>query len=89
MGDAAQWLKDGTQCIVTLWNGQPLTVTAPSHVELKIVSTDPGARGDTVTGGQKPAKLETGAVVRVPLFLNEGEVIRVDTRTGDYISRAK
>jgi elongation factor P len=89
MGEAAQWLKDGTQCIVTLWNGQPLTVTAPSHVELKIVSTDPGARGDTVTGGQKPAKLETGAVVRVPLFLNEGEVIRVDTRTGDYISRAK
>jgi elongation factor P len=89
MGDAAQWLKDGTECIVTLWNGQPLTVTAPAHVELKIVSTDPGVRGDTVTGGQKPAKLESGAIVRVPLFINEGEVIRVDTRTGDYISRAK
>ncbi|MBS0394332.1 MAG: elongation factor P [Proteobacteria bacterium] len=89
MGDAAQWLKDGVECIVTLWNGQPLTVTPPPHVELKIVETDPGVRGDTVTGGQKPAKLETGAVVRVPLFINEGEVIKVDTRTGEYISRAK
>lgn len=89
MADAAQWLKDGTECIVTLWNGQPLTVTPPAHVELKIVETDPGVRGDTVTGGQKPAKLETGAVVRVPLFLNEGEVVRVDTRSGEYISRAK
>ena len=89
MGDAAQWLKDGVECIVTLWNGEPLAVTAPAHVELKIVATDPGARGDTVTGGQKPAKLETGATVRVPLFLNEGEIIRVDTRSGEYISRAK
>ncbi len=89
MGDAAQWLKDGVECIVTLWNGQPLTVQAPSHVELKIVETDPGLRGDTATGGQKTAKLETGAVVRVPLFLNEGEIVRVDTRSGDYISRAK
>ena len=89
MGDAAQWIKDGTECIVTLWNGEPLTVTPPAHVELKIVRTDPGVRGDTVTGGQKPATLETGATVKVPLFINEGEVIRVDTRTGDYISRAK
>ena len=89
MGDAAQWLKDGVECIVTLWSGQPLSVTPPAHVALKIVETDPGVRGDTVTGGQKPAKLESGAVVRVPLFLNEGEIIRVDTRTGDYISRAK
>jgi len=89
MGDSAQWLKDGVECIVTLWNGQPLSVTPPAHVELKIVATDPGLRGDTATGGQKPAKLETGAVVRVPLFITEGEVIRVDTRTGQYISRAK
>jgi elongation factor P len=89
MGDSAQWLKDGVTCIVTLWNGQPLTVTPPAHVELKIVETDPGLRGDTATGGQKPAKLESGAVVRVPLFINEGEVIRVDTRTGEYLSRAK
>jgi len=89
MGDSAQWLKDGVTCIVTLWNGQPLTVTPPAHVELKIVETDPGLRGDTATGGQKPAKLESGAVVRVPLFINEGEIIRVDTRTGEYLSRAK
>jgi elongation factor P len=67
----------------------PLVVTPPAHVELKIIETDPGLRGDTATGGQKSAKLETGAVVRVPLFLNEGEIIRVDTRTGEYISRAR
>ena len=89
VGDAAQWLKDGITCIVTLWNGQPLTVTPPPHVELKIVETDPGMRGDTVTGGTKIAKLETGAVVKVPLFLNEGEMIRVDTRSAAYIARAK
>jgi elongation factor P len=89
VGDNAQWLKDGTVCIVTLWNGVPIVVTPPPHIELKVVETDPGVRGDTATGGQKPAKLETGAVVRVPLFINEGEVIRVDTRTGSYISRAK
>jgi len=89
VGESAQWLKDGMICIVTLWNNVPLVVTPPAHVELKIVETDPGVRGDTATGGQKPAKLETGAVVRVPLFINEGEVIRVDTRTSEYISRGK
>ncbi|MFO7277755.1 MAG: elongation factor P [Pseudomonadota bacterium] len=89
VGDNAVWLKEGVTCVVTLWNGVPLVVTPPAHIELKIVETDPGVRGDTATGGQKPAKLETGAVVRVPLFVNEGEVIRVDTRTGEYISRAK
>ena len=89
VGENAQWMKDGVVCIVTLWNNVPLVVTPPAHIELKIVETDPGLRGDTATGGQKPAKLETGAVVRVPLFINEGEVIRIDTRTGAYISRAK
>ena len=89
VGDNAQWLKDGMVCIVTLWNNVPLVVTPPPHVELKIVETDPGLRGDTATGGQKSAKLETGAVVRVPLFLNQGDVVRVDTRTGDYLSRGK
>jgi elongation factor P len=89
VGDAAIWLKDGMVCIITLWNNAPLVVTPPPHVELKIIETDPGLRGDTATGGQKPAKLETGATVRVPLFLNEGELIRVDTRTGEYLSRAK
>jgi elongation factor P len=89
IGDNAIWLKDGTVCIVTLWNSVPLVVTPPSHIELVVTETDPGLRGDTATGGQKTAKLETGAVVRVPLFINEGELIRVDTRTGNYISRAK
>jgi elongation factor P len=89
VGDNAKWLKDGITCIVTLWNGVPLQVTPPAHIDLKVVETDPGLRGDTATGGQKPAKLETGAVVRVPLFINEGEVLKIDTRTGEYISRAK
>jgi elongation factor P len=89
MGESAQWLKDGSNCVVMLWNGVPLNVTAPAHVELKIVQSDPGVRGDTATGGGKPATLETGAVVRVPLFIDEGETIRVDTRTGQYIARAK
>jgi elongation factor P len=89
VGEGAIWLKDGDVCIITLWNNVPLVVTPPAHVELKVIETDPGVRGDTATGGQKPAKLQTGAVVRVPLFINEGEVIRVDTRSGAYISRAK
>ena len=89
VGEAAQWLKDGTICIITLWNGVPLVVTPPPHIELKVVETDPGVRGDTATGGSKPAKMETGAIVRVPLFINEGEVLRIDTRTGEYISRAR
>ena len=89
VGDGAQWMKDGVTCIITLWNGVPLQVTPPPHVDLKVVETDPGLRGDTATGGQKSARLETGAVVRVPLFINEGETLRIDTRTGAYISRAK
>jgi elongation factor P len=89
VGDNAKWLKDGITCIVTLWNGVPLVVTPPQHIDLKVVETDPGVRGDTATGGQKPAKLETGAVVRVPLFINEGEMLKIDTRTGEYISRSK
>ncbi|MGH8117281.1 MAG: elongation factor P [Rhodanobacteraceae bacterium] len=89
VADAAQWLKGEEACIVTLWNGTPLSVLAPNFVELKIVETDPGLRGDTSGGGGKPAKLETGATVRVPLFVNQDEVIRVDTRTGEYVSRVK
>ncbi len=71
-----------------LFNGVPLNVTAPNFVVLKIVETDPGVRGDTSGGGGKPAKLETGAVVRVPLFVQQEESVRVDTRTGDYLERA-
>jgi elongation factor P len=86
---AKQWLKEQDICLVTLWNGAPLLVTPPNFVELEIVETDPGVRGDTAQGGVKPAKLETGAVVRVPLFVEQGEQIRVDTRTGEYVSRVK
>jgi elongation factor P len=89
VGEARDWLKEQDTCTVTLWNGVPLTVDPPIFVELKIVETDPGVRGDTATGGMKPAKLETGAVVKVPLFINEGEVIKVDTRTAGYVSRVK
>ena len=88
VADAEIWLKEQDTCMVTLWNGVPLVVTPPNFVELKIIETDPGVRGDTAQGGVKPAKLETGAVVRVPLFVEEGEVIRVDTRKGEYVSRA-
>jgi elongation factor P len=88
VADAQQWLKQEDKCIITLWNGAPLLVTPPNFVELVIVETDPGVRGDTAQGGGKPAKLETGAVVRVPLFVEEGTKIRVDTRTGEYVSRA-
>ncbi|MGD9662320.1 MAG: elongation factor P, partial [Porticoccaceae bacterium] len=89
VGDAAQWLREQDVCIVTLYNGAPLSVTPPNHVELEIVETDPGLRGDTAQGGTKPAKLVTGAVVKVPLFLNIGDVVKVDTRTGEYQGRAR
>lgn len=86
--DALPWLKQNDVCLVTLWNDQPLTVSPPNHVVLEIVETEPGVRGDTSSGGNKPAKLETGAVVRVPLFVDRGELVRVDTRTGEYLGRA-
>ena len=89
VGDAAQWLKEQDTVRVLFWNGMPMSVTPPNSVILKVVETDPGMRGDTVTGGSKPAKLESGAMVKVPLFINEGEQIKVDTRTGEYISRVK
>jgi elongation factor P len=89
VADGAQWLKEQDTCMVTLWNGVPLAVYPPNFVELRIVETDPGVRGDTAQGGVKPAKLETGAVVRVPLFVEQGELIKVDTRTGEYVSRIK
>jgi elongation factor P len=87
LGNSTQWLKEQDTCLVTLWNGVPLTVEPPQTVCLKIVETDPGVRGDTSGGGTKPATLETGAVVRVPLFIQNGEVIKVNTRSGEYISR--
>lgn len=89
VSDAKKWLIVQDICQVTLWNNEPLLITPPNFVELKIVETDPGVRGDTAQGGVKPARLETGATVRVPLFLEEGTAIRVDTRTGEYVSRAR
>jgi len=88
VGDSMQWLKEEDLCVVTLWEGQPIVVTPPNFVMLEVVETDPGVRGDTSSGGSKPAKLETGAVVRVPLFIQIGEKLKVDTRTGEYVSRA-
>jgi elongation factor P len=87
MEEAKQWLKGEETCNVLLWNGVPLSVAAPNSVLLQITETDPGLRGDTSGGGGKPATLETGAVVRVPLFVQQGEVIKVDTRTGEYLGR--
>ncbi|MFT7224290.1 MAG: elongation factor P [Cellvibrionaceae bacterium] len=87
LGDAEKWLIEQDRVVITLYNGVPLAVTPPNHVELKIVETDPGVKGDTAQGGTKPAVLSTGASVKVPLFVSEGEVIRVDTRTGEYLSR--
>lgn len=89
VGDAHLWLMDEAVCEVTLYNGQPLAVTPPNFVEMVIKETDPGLRGDTATGGTKPAHMETGAVVKVPLFIEEGEKIKIDTRTGEYVSRVK
>lgn len=88
VGDTVKWLKEQVVYIITLFNGAPLAVTPPNHIELEVAQTDPGMKGDTAQGGSKPATLSTGAVVNVPLFIEEGEILRVDTRTGDYVSRA-
>jgi len=89
MGDTTQWIKEQDLCVLTLWEGRPISVTPPNFVVLEIVETDPGVRGDTSSGGTKPATVDTGAVVRVPLFVQQGELIKIDTRTGEYVSRAK
>ena len=89
VGDAAKWLKEQDRCEVTLYNGSPLAVTPANFVELEIIETDPGLKGDTASGGNKPATLRTGAVVKVPLFLSQGEVIRIDTRSGEDVGRGK
>jgi len=89
VGETEQWLSEQDMCNVTLWNGSPIAVTPPNHVILEVTDTDPGVRGDTSGGGNKPATLSTGAVVNVPLFINIGDKLKVDTRSGDYVSRAK
>ncbi len=87
VGDSRKWLNEQDRCEITLFNGIPLSVLPPNFVELEIVETDPGLKGDTAQGGSKPATLSTGATIKVPLFLNQGEIVRVDTRTGEYQNR--
>jgi elongation factor P len=89
LGDGRNWLKENMEIKVLYHDGNPIGVEVPMFVELKVVRTAPGVKGDTASGGTKPATLETGAVVKVPLYLEEGEVIKVDTRTGEYIERVK
>jgi elongation factor P len=89
VGDQTKWLKEQDMCEVTTWNDRPISIATPNFVELTITETDPGLKGDTAQGGIKPATLETGAMVRVPLFIETGEVIKVDTRNGEYVGRVK
>lgn len=88
IGDAKKFLKENMVITVALYQGNPIGVEVPNFVELEVVETDPGIKGDTASGGSKPAKLETGAVVQVPFFVNVGDVLRIDTRTGTYMERA-
>ena len=88
LGEAVQYLKDGMELEVLMYEGEPVGVDLPLNVVLEVTSTDPGFKGDTATGGSKPATLETGKVIQVPLFVNTGDRIRVDTRDGSYIERA-
>ncbi len=89
VASAARWLKEQDNCTITLWNGTPIAVTPPNFVTLEITETEPGVRGDTASGATKPATVQTGAVIKVPLFIEQGEFIRIDTRTGEYVSRAR
>lgn len=87
VGDDARWLSDGMNVDIVLFKGQPIGVTVPNSVVLQVTSSEPGVKGDTASGASKPATLSTGAVVNVPLFVNEGEWIKVDTRDGSYLER--
>jgi elongation factor P len=87
VGEARDFLKENTEVEILFIESSPITVELPNFIEIRIAKTDPGIRGDTASGGSKPATLETGAVIQVPLFLNEGDVVKVDTRSGDYLGR--
>lgn len=89
VGDVAKWLKPQDICIVMLWNGSPISIVPPNFITVKVTETEPAVKGDTVSGATKSATIETGAVIRVPLFVGEGDLLKVDTRTGEYVSRAK
>ncbi len=88
LGDQALYLKEEMAVTAVRYKERMIGVDLPNSVELTVVQTDPGVRGDTASGGSKPAKLETGLIVQVPFFINEGDVLRIDTRTGQYIERA-
>ena len=87
VGEARDFLKENIEVEILFIDGNPVSVELPNFIELQIAKTDPGIRGDTATGGSKPATLETGAVIQVPLFLSEGDVVKVDTRSGEYLGR--
>ncbi|MGH0030478.1 MAG: elongation factor P [Myxococcota bacterium] len=87
VGDSVKYLKENLEVDVVFWKGNPITIELPSFIEAAVSQTDPGVKGDTASGATKPATLETGAVVQVPLFIKEGEMIRVDTRSGEYVER--
>ncbi|MDA0999125.1 MAG: elongation factor P [bacterium] len=89
LGDVVKWLKEETIAEVLFFNGEAISVEIPTFVELTIARTEPGVRGDTATGSTKQAELETGVTVNVPLFLNEGDVLKIDTRSGEYIERVR
>src|SRR6266545_757812 len=87
VGEARDFLRENTEVEILFIDQSPVSVELPNFIELQIAKTDPGIRGDTASGGSKPATLETGAVIQVPLFLNEGDVVKVDTRSGEYLGR--
>jgi elongation factor P len=89
LGDNKYYLTDGLMCQILLFNEKPIGVTPPTFVEFEITETEPGFKGDTSGGTQKPAKIVTGLEIHVPLFINQGELVRIDTRTGDYVERVK
>lgn len=89
VGDEKKWLKEQDISSVTLWNGSPISVLPPNHVVLKVVECEPAVKGDTAQGATKPVTLETGATVSVPLFIDMDDLLKIDTRTGEYLSRAK
>jgi elongation factor P len=89
LGDDANYLLENAVVNVLHFNGRPISISLPNFVELEVVETDPGVRGDTATGGRKPATMSTGAVIQVPLFIERGEKLRIDTRSGEYVERVK
>jgi len=89
LGNSINYLKENMEIKVLYYKGQPINIDVPMFVELAIAKTEPGVRGDTASGGSKPATLETGAAVKVPFYLNEGDVVKIDTRTGTFIERVK